>query len=95
VKELTAKLEQAAEAALARSSKLAASIDTSAKAIEATLDYMNKFTVRIELEGKSIRRNGKLASWTWKWERTLSSELEAFFTGEKNGKKPTDGRRGD
>jgi hypothetical protein len=95
VKELTAKLEPAAEAALARSKKLAASIDANAKAIEATLDYMNKFTVRIELEGKSIGPNGKLASWTWKWERTLSSELEAFFTGEKNGKKPTDSRRGD
>ncbi len=82
---------------LARANKFADKLHDSEAAIERTLNYMNTFSVHVELQGTYVARGGKLATWTWKWERTLPRELEAFFTGEKYDPKKsnTNGRRGD
>lgn len=95
-KALIDKLNSGAELMMARVQRFSKTVIKNQDAIAVCLNYMNLFTVRIELGGQYVDRAGRLKSFDWKWERTLPRELEVIFNGGANEKKSVErpGRRG-
>lgn len=92
------KLAEGSGQMLESAKRFANAVTKNERSIALALDYMNLFSVRVQLAGSYVDRAGKLGNFEWKWERTLPRELEVFFdNGGRNEQKQSGraGRRGD
>jgi hypothetical protein len=89
--ELVEKFIEADKKIQKRFEKLSADVISKQDVIDACLNYMNLFSVNVQLGGRYVDEHGELKTFSWKWNRTLPRELETLFNGGTNATQPRAG----